>query len=105
MQYTSLCFNALTKDNQPIYHTNVITCIGNNFIVFCLEEVIKNWDEKAAIVQYIGQTNRRLIEISEEQMFKFAGKYAPTTQQICRKCAGLFKVGLAKIKCQPTTTT
>ena len=72
MQYTSLCFNALTKDNQPIYHTNVITCIGNNFIVFCLE-VIKNPDEKAAIVQYIGQTNRRLIEISEEQMFKFAG--------------------------------
>ena len=74
--YSSLeLFSALTLKegvSKPIYHTNVMMSVCVSFAVVCLE-TIRNKDERLRVVSRLEATNKEIIEISEEQMGKFAG--------------------------------
>ncbi|MBW7846318.1 MAG: amidinotransferase, partial [Bacteroidia bacterium] len=35
MGYELIAFHAVDKSNQPIYHTNVVMCVGDQFMVIC----------------------------------------------------------------------
>lgn len=56
----------------PIYHTNVMMCIAEEFAVICLDS-IDDMDERHAVIDTIEDTNKEIIEISQEQVEKFAG--------------------------------
>ncbi len=56
----------------PIYHTNVMMCIGDGFCVICLD-TIDSIDERENVVEKLEETGKEIIEISEEQMNNFAG--------------------------------
>lgn len=68
--YTAVTFDATDASGFPIYHTNVMMCIGNRFAVVCLESV-SNADEKTKLVQSL--SGKEIIEISLDQMNHFAG--------------------------------
>lgn len=68
--YTAVTFDATDASGFPIYHTNVMMCIGNRFAVVCLESV-SNAGEKTKLVQSL--SGKEIIEISLDQMNHFAG--------------------------------
>ena len=77
MWYTPLTFtsyNALSiKPDEPIYHTNVILSIGENFAVCCLD-AIRDEDEKISVKNSLEQTWHEVINIIMDQMWNhFAG--------------------------------
>ncbi len=70
--YKSVVFNAIDEAGFPIYHTNVMMCIGDAFAVVCFDS-IPNRDEKERLTESFITTNKEIIEISFEQMNRFAG--------------------------------
>ena len=63
-----------TVDNQrlPIYHTNVMMCLGESFSVVCLDS-IDDLKERETLKDALGSTGKEIIEITEEQTEHFAG--------------------------------
>jgi hypothetical protein len=72
MNYDLITFNAFDQNKHPIYHTNVVMCMGDTFCVICLES-ISNLDERLLIKQKLESIGKEIIEISLAQMNEFAG--------------------------------
>jgi len=72
MGYEIISFSASDENNNPIYHTNVLMCMGDVFAVVCLE-AIKNPDERQLVRSALEETNKYIVEISLDQVRHFAG--------------------------------
>ncbi len=72
MQFKPISFKAMDHKAQPIYHTNVMMCMGNQFVVICLDS-IPNELEKQIVLDSFLQTNKEVITISQDQLNHFAG--------------------------------
>ena len=70
--YEPVTFQAVDATNFPIYHTNVMMCIGDRFAVICLDS-IKYPEEKELVALSLINSGKEIIEISLEQMNRFAG--------------------------------
>lgn len=56
----------------PIYHTNVMMCVAEQFVMICLD-CIDDEMEREKVQEVIKSSNKELIEISEDQLQQFAG--------------------------------
>ncbi|MBY0480413.1 MAG: amidinotransferase [Chitinophagaceae bacterium] len=72
MGFQPVVFSALDADEFPIYHTNVMMCIADQYAVICLES-IPDLAERTFIVDQILATDKKIIPISIDQMNRFAG--------------------------------
>lgn len=72
MGYTPVCFETLHPSGKPVYHTNVIMCIGTEFVVIC-EDVIAEPSVRQRVMQQLEATGRKIVRISIEQLNQFAG--------------------------------
>ena len=72
LQYEPVLFHATDANNKPIYHTNVLMCVADAYVVICLE-AIRSAAEKSDVIATINGTEKELITISLEQMNHFAG--------------------------------
>ena len=72
LDYEIVAFSASDENDQPIYHTNVLMCVGDIFAVICLE-AIKNPDERQRVRATLEETNKYIIEITMDQVRHFAG--------------------------------
>jgi len=70
--FKSIVFDAVDELGQAIYHTNVLMCIGTDFVIVCLD-AIKNEDDQEKLLESFSNTNHKVIAISFEQMKLFAG--------------------------------
>lgn len=73
--YTPVVFHSFQNvGNQrlPIYHTNVMMCVAEQFVVICLD-CIDDELEREKVQEVIKATEKEVIEISEDQMHQFAG--------------------------------
>lgn len=70
--YESVSFQAVDDTNFPIYHTNVMMCIGDRFAVICLDS-IRNEEEKLAVLLRLTNSGKAIVEITLDQMNHFAG--------------------------------
>jgi len=74
-EYTPVIFTAYqTVDGKrmPIYHTNVMMCLGENFCVICLD-TIDDPVEKKNVLHHLKKDGKEVIDITEVQMHQFAG--------------------------------
>lgn len=74
-EYLPVIFTAYqTVDGKrlPIYHTNVMMCLAEEFCVICLD-TIDDSSEKKNVVQHLKKDGKEIIRITEEQMHHFAG--------------------------------
>lgn len=74
-EYDPVVFNAnQTVDGErlPIYHTNVLMALAENFAVICLD-AIDDRSEKKNVLEHLKQSGKEIIEITESQMHQFAG--------------------------------
>ena len=73
--YRTEAFHALqTVGNQrlPIYHTNVMMSVGEQFVLICLAS-IDDKSERERLQRVFDSTGKEVIEISEAQAAAFAG--------------------------------
>lgn len=74
-EYTPIIFNAsqtINGQRKPIYHTNVIMCIGVTFAVICLD-CIDDKTERKNVMNHLKQDGKEIIAITENQVTNFAG--------------------------------
>lgn len=72
MNYSPVAFTSVDIAGDPIYHTNVMMCVADEYVIICLESV-KDPKEKEMVVSQIHTTGKKIIEISFDQMNHFAG--------------------------------
>ena len=73
--YLPVCFTAnqdVNEERLAIYHTNVMMCVAEKFVVICLE-AIDNKRERDYVVKIITDTEKEIIEITQKQKHNFAG--------------------------------
>ena len=71
MNYTPIVFNS-THQSKPIYHTNVMMSICNNFSIICLDS-IKDENQRSYVKANLKDSNLEIIDISIDQMCSFLG--------------------------------
>jgi len=72
MAYEAVVFYSVDKTGLPIYHTNVMMCIADKYVVICLDS-IRDIAEKRNVVAAIQKTGKELMDIDYEQLNHFAG--------------------------------
>lgn len=70
--YTPVTFQAVDQSNFPIYHTNVMMCIGDEFAVVCFDS-IPDATEKEMVKNRLANTSKTIVPITFDQMNHFAG--------------------------------
>ena len=74
-EYTPVIFiaNQTVNDKRlPIYHTNVMMCLAENFAIICLDS-IDDKKERKNVLKHLKEDGKEVISISEDQMHHFAG--------------------------------
>src|SRR5438067_4277275 len=70
--YEPVIFTSIGSSGQPIYHTNVMMCIGTAFAMVGLE-VIPNKVERQRVRSRLEKTGKEIVELSADQIANFAG--------------------------------
>ncbi|MDG4653737.1 citrulline utilization hydrolase CtlX [Chryseobacterium arthrosphaerae] len=65
-------YQTVGTERLPIYHTNVMMCVADRFVVICLD-CIDDELEREKVIEAIKKSGKEIIEISEDQMQQFAG--------------------------------
>ncbi|HSR60076.1 MAG TPA: arginine deiminase-related protein [Robiginitalea sp.] len=65
-------FQSVDGKRMPIYHTNVMMCLAEDFAVICLD-AIDDKNERKQVVDHLRQDGKEIIAITEAQMHRFAG--------------------------------
>jgi hypothetical protein len=72
MGYRQLTFKAVDAHDKPIYHTNVMMCVADKYVVLCLD-ALPQVEEKDWIITTIERSGKEPFLISLDQMNHFAG--------------------------------
>lgn len=70
--YEPMAFDAVDSSGVPVYHTNVIACIGTEVALFALE-MIPDEQRRAEVRERLAVTGRTIVELTEQQIRDFAG--------------------------------
>ena len=70
--YQTVTLSNEIQQRLPIYHTNVLMTIGESFVIICLSS-IDDINQRNSLIQSFHNTNKEIIEITEEQVSQFAG--------------------------------
>jgi len=70
--YEPIVFTSIGSDGQPIYHTNVMMCIGTVFAMIGLE-MIPNQAERLQVRAHLEKAGKEIVELSADQIGDFAG--------------------------------
>jgi len=72
LDYELILFHCTDSKNLPIYHTNVVMCVGTTLAVVCME-CISTDQERAAVRSKLESTGHTVIDITRHQMENFCG--------------------------------
>jgi hypothetical protein len=72
MKYQPVVFHSTNQAAQAIYHTNVMMCVADRFVVICLDS-ISDAAERKQVADTILNSGKEIMEISHDQMNHFAG--------------------------------
>lgn len=70
--YDYCSFEATDSDGTPIYHTNVMMCMGSRYAIVCLD-AIEDIEERMTLIEVVEESGKEIFEITLEQMESFAG--------------------------------
>ncbi len=86
-EYTPIVFTAnQTIDDKrlPIYHTNVLMAMAENFTIICLES-IDDKKERKNVIKHLKEDTKEIIAITEKQVEHFAGNMLQLKNQEGKK--------------------
>jgi hypothetical protein len=70
--YEPVTFTSIGPNGEPIYHTNVMMCIGTAFAMVGLE-LIRNKAERQQLRARLERTGKDIVELSADEIANFAG--------------------------------
>ncbi|NQZ88555.1 MAG: amidinotransferase [Colwellia sp.] len=70
--FEPMVFDAKDKAGISVYHTNVLMCIGSDFVLAGFE-MMTNVERRAEIIQRFENAGKRIIHLSEQQINAFCG--------------------------------
>ncbi|KGN38362.1 citrulline utilization hydrolase CtlX [Knoellia aerolata] len=70
--YEPMAFDAVDSDGVPVYHTNVVACIGTDVAMIALE-MIPDEERREQVRERLSVNGRTVVELTEEQVREFAG--------------------------------
>jgi len=70
--YEPVTFTSIGSNGQPIYHTNVMMCIGTAFAMVSLD-MIPTETERQQVRARLDKTRKAIVELSADQIANFAG--------------------------------
>lgn len=70
--YKAVLFHSVDANDRPIYHTNVMMGMAQNYVVICMES-IKDEQERAMLREKFAETGKEIVDITLEQVSDFAG--------------------------------
>jgi hypothetical protein len=70
--FEPMIFDAHDAKGVPVYHTNVLMCIGTDYALIGLDMIADN-TRRREIQQRLAETGRHVIALSNEQIARFAG--------------------------------
>ena len=70
--YEPMAFDAVDSEGVPVYHTNVIACVGTDVAMIALE-MIPDETRREQVRERLAVTGRTIVELTEEQIREFAG--------------------------------
>lgn len=70
--YKPEVFKAVDQSGQPIYHTNVMMCVADKYVVICLDAIAIT-TEREHVTNTIKESGKAIVEITLDQMNHFAG--------------------------------
>jgi hypothetical protein len=70
--YEPMAFDAVDSDGVPVYHTNVIGCVGTEVARFALG-MIHDRRRREQVRERLAVTGRTVVELTEQQIREFAG--------------------------------
>ena len=71
LSYEVIAFRAFDRSGTPIYHTNVMLCIGSAFAVVGAAAIRD--EDRATVLDALRGSGREVIELSHQQLEHFAG--------------------------------
>jgi hypothetical protein len=71
LNYDVVSFHATDQAGRPIYHTNVMMCVGRGFALVCLEAIHEE-KERSNFLSSLIETNKEIIPVSLDQMNHFS---------------------------------
>lgn len=110
-EFTPVIFTAYQNvdgKRLPIYHTNVMMCLAENFSVVCLD-CIDDPKERKNVVKHLRSDGKEIIALTEAQIHHFAGnmlqvqgkdkKYL-VMSEAARKCLELEQIATIEKYCE-----
>jgi hypothetical protein len=70
--YEPVMFTSIGSDGRPIYHTNVMMCVGTGFALIGLS-MIQDAAERQQVRARLEKSGREIVELSPDQIENFAG--------------------------------
>lgn len=71
LSYKPVIFHAFDRHGVAIYHTNVMMCIADQYVVINLDSIPQ--EERKKVIHSFNETGKEIIPITHEQMEHFAG--------------------------------
>ncbi len=78
--YTPFTFFSKDDNDTDVYHTNVIMHLGEGYAVICLSS-IKDESERDAVIASLQNTGHDIIDITMQQVHKYAGNMLQVANQ------------------------
>lgn len=72
MDTKRVVFNSVDAKGEPIYHTNVMMAIGEDFVVISMD-TIPDHEERKELERVFEESDKEIIEITADQVENFAG--------------------------------
>ncbi|HEV2841426.1 MAG TPA: arginine deiminase-related protein [Chthoniobacterales bacterium] len=70
--FEPLLFESAGDDGRPIYHTNVVMCVGSEFALVGLD-MIRDPGQRETVRHRLETSGKKVIELSRAQIANFAG--------------------------------
>ena len=72
MNFTPITFTANDDGGNAIYHTNVMMCVADKYVIICLASITSE-NEREYVVKTLTNSGKEMIDISYDQLNHFAG--------------------------------
>ena len=69
--YEAVTFHAADRSGVPLYHTNVLMCIGARAVIVGAEAIAP--DDRGRVLERLAGNGREVIEIGHDEIARFAG--------------------------------
>src|SRR3954465_11008005 len=76
--YEPMAFEAVDSDGVPVYHTNVMACVGTELALIALE-MIPDEQRREQVRQRLMVHDRTVVPLTEQQVREFAGNAVELT--------------------------